>query len=130
MEPPPPTAPVIADAEAARALFAALADEPVEVAEAVYLGPEWRICGRSRFSGTPGSVAVSIRRLVSEALAADAARVLLAHNHPSGDARASAEDIRFTRTLAYVLAALDMPLADHLIATTGGIVSMRQRGLL
>ena len=121
---------VIADADAARALFAGLADSPFEVAEAVYLGPEWSIRGRSRFVGGTDSVPVPLRALVIDALAADASRVILAHNHPSGDAGPSADDLTFTRRLALVLAALDMPLVDHLIATTRGITSMRERGWL
>jgi DNA repair protein RadC len=37
------------------------------------------------------------------------------HNHPSGDARPSTDDIRTTRRLAHVSHELDLPLLDHLI---------------
>ena len=124
----PPLA--IADTDAAHAMFAWLATERVEVAEAVYLDPKWRYCGRSRFTGTIASVSVSIRDLVGDALAADARRILLAHNHPSGDAEPSADDLAFTRRLALVLAELEMPLVDHLIVGNTATVSMRARGLL
>ena len=126
MTPPP----VIADVDAARTMFAALANEGVEVAEAVFLDPQWRYLGRTRFVGATGSVTVSIRHLGVEALAANASRVVLAHNHPSGDPEPSGDDLTFTRLLAVVLMAMDMPLADHLIVGRTDVISMRSKGYL
>ena len=120
----------ITDADAARALFVGLATEPGEVAEAVYLDPKWTVCGSTRFAGGRGHVVVSIRRLVAEALAADAATVILAHNHPSGDPEPSEADLSFSRRLVATLAALEMPLVDHLVVGRDHIVSMRERGLM
>ena len=125
-----PPAPVITDLDAARALFAGLADERVEIVEAAYLDPNWRYCGRSRFAGSFAWVGAPIRAIVIAALQANAARVILAHNHPSGDATPSADDIRVTQRLALVLSVLEMPLIDHLIVTSRAMSSMRERGLL
>ena len=125
-----PSVPVLSDTNAAAALVAALADAPVEIVEALYIDPKWRLCGKRRFTGTVGDVAVSVRSLVEGAFAANAAYVILAHNHPSGDAEPSKGDLVFTRRLADALALLEMPLADHLIVGRGEITSMRARGLL
>lgn len=126
----PSPAPLVADTDAARALVVHLAREPIEVAEALYIDPKWRLVGRQRFTGAPAMVMLSIRRLVERGFALRAAHVILAHNHPSGDPAPSASDLRLTRRLADALALLDMPLADHLIVTGATITSFRERGLL
>lgn len=118
------------DVATARSLLAGLRDEPHEVAEALYLDPKWRLCGRRRFTGSRGAVAVPIRALIESGFAADARYVILAHNHPSGDPEPSTDDLAFTRRLAETLRTIDMPLADHLIVTRDAITSLRERGLL
>ena len=125
-----PPALLVDDSAAARALVAALADAPVEVAETVYLDPKWRILLRHRFAGGADMIRLPARQLVQRGLEVDARYVILAHNHPSGDPEPSAADIVVTRRLSDALRLIDMPLADHLIVARGGIVSMRERGLL
>ncbi len=68
-------------------------------------------------------------------IGADAARhgskgLILAHNHPSGDANPSATDKRITRRLALVGEAMDVAILDHLVLAGGECRSMRQMGLL
>ena len=123
-----PPAPLVTDTDTARALVARLADEPGEVAAALYLDPKWRLCGRRRFPGAAGAVAVQGRALVEHGLAVRARYVILAHNHPSGNPEPSDQDIAITRRLADALQLIDMPLADHLIVTRDAITSMRERG--
>ena len=53
-----------------------------------------------------------------------------AHNHPSGSAEPSAEDIRLTRRIANLTQAVGVQLLDHLIFAGADMVSMRERGLL
>lgn len=125
-----PPAPLITGVGAARALVAWLADEPVEVAEALYLDPKWRLCGRQRFIGALDAVTLPVRNLVTAGFAAGAHYVVLAHNHPSGDPEPSDADLQFTRRLADTLRLLEMPLADHLIVTRTATLSFKQRGLL
>lgn len=115
---------------AARLLFAPLADSRVERAAAAFLDPQWRLLGRHDTIGGPDAVMPSIRDLVRQALRLDAARLILAHNHPSGNAEPSPADLAFTRTLARVLAPLEIALVDHLIVTPSAITSLRDRGLL
>jgi len=71
-----------------------------------------------------------IARITRDVLLLAARAVLIAHNHPDGDARPSAADLAMTRRLSQGLAALDVALLDHLIVTRAGIVSLREQGLV
>jgi len=53
--------------------------------------------------------------------------IMAAHNHPSGSLDPSAEDLAITRRLAEAGRMLGIPLLDHLIVTTEGFTSMRER---
>lgn len=65
--------------------------------------------------GTVSSSQISSREIVKMALVANAARVVLAHNHPSGDASPSDDDIVVTRTLRRALGELELDLVEHII---------------
>ena len=80
--------------------------------------------------GGPDRVELPIRRIVRAALDADAATILLAHNHPSGDPTPSARDKAITRRLADVTSALGLKVRDHLIFGADGCRSFRAMGLL
>ena len=71
---------------------------------------------------------ISPRRVVEIALAEKASTVVLAHNHPSGVALPSQEDVLVTQRLAAALAAVDVTLFDHLIVADDDFVSMGQSG--
>ena len=63
------------------------------------------------------------------ALLTNAAGIILAHNHPSGDPSPSAEDLAFTRRMAEAGDLIGIRLVDHLIlASEEKWVSLRQRG--
>jgi DNA repair protein RadC len=68
--------------------------------------------------------------VVKEALAVNAAAVILAHNHPSGVAEPSQADERITKRLKSALELVDIRLLDHLIIGDGQATSMASRGLL
>jgi DNA repair protein RadC len=59
------------------------------------------------------------------ALMLGAAKIVLAHNHPSGTLKPSQHDIEFTNKMIEVGRLMDLPLVDHVIYTTGGYFSMR-----
>ncbi len=80
--------------------------------------------------GERGQVRVSIRGIVTDALAFGAAAVVIAHNHPSGDARPSARDLAFTRALARGLAVVEVRLVDHLTIAGDAVTSLRASGAL
>jgi len=76
--------------------------------------------------GSVNSAAVPIRRIVEMALAVNATSVVLAHNHPSGIAVPSEDDIRTTYRLAIALGAVDIQLVDHIVVADDDYVSMVQ----
>ena len=76
--------------------------------------------------GDVNSANIPIRRMVELALAANATSVVLAHNHPSGIAVPSREDVLTTRQLATALGAMGIALADHIVAADDDFVSMVQ----
>ncbi len=82
------------------------------------------------FRGTIDGTSVYPREVVKEALAVNAAAVILAHNHPSGVAEPSQADERITRRLRSALELVDIRLLDHLIIGAGRATSMASRGLL
>ena len=59
-----------------------------------------------------------------------AAQLIVAHNHPSGDAEPSEEDLAVTRRLEEAGRVIGIPLADHVIIARGGSVSLRQLGVV
>ncbi len=82
------------------------------------------------FRGTIDGTGVYPREVVKEALAVNAAAIILAHNHPSGVAEPSQADERITKRLQSALGLVDIRLLDHLIIGDGEVISMASRGLL
>ena len=82
------------------------------------------------FRGTIDGTSVYPREVVKEALAINAAAVILAHNHPSGVAEPSQADERITRRLKAALELVDIRLLDHLIIGDGRATSLASRGLI
>ena len=82
------------------------------------------------FRGTIDGTSVYPREVVKEALAINAAAVILAHNHPSGVAEPSQADERITRRLKSALELVDIRLLDHLIIGDSETTSLASRGLL
>lgn len=97
---------------------------------AVHLGVCGVVLGVTIVEGERARVAVPIRRLVADALALDARAMLLAHNHPGGSREPSHEDLRATRLVAQATDLVGVRLHDHVIWTSGGCTSLRERGLI
>lgn len=73
---------------------------------------------------------LSIRQAAERALTSNASMVQLAHNHPSGIALPSEEDIYVTRMIKEILHPLNIRLTDHIVVADGDFVSMRDSGML
>ena len=86
------------------------------------------LCCRQVAEGSVNSANVPIRRIVEMALAANATTVILGHNHPSGIALPSAEDLATTRRLAAALSMVEITLADHIIVADEDYVSLANSG--
>lgn len=82
------------------------------------------------FHGTLTQTSVFPREVVKTALAANAAAVIFAHNHPSGIAEPSGADEMITRQLKEALALVGIDVLDHFIIAGNQCLSFRERGLL
>jgi DNA repair protein RadC len=76
------------------------------------------------------SVQAPIRSIVAEALACNAASLIIAHNHPSGMPLPSEMDRQVTRLIARTMRPLGLRLQDHLIFAGQNWTSFRGLGLL
>lgn len=86
------------------------------------------LCCKKLGEGSVNSAAVPIRRIVELALEEGASVAVLAHNHPSGVAVPSGDDVQTTRRLAMALDAVGVELLDHIIVAEGEYVSLLQSG--
>jgi len=71
-----------------------------------------------------------LRQIIADAARHNSAGIILAHNHPSGDARPSESDCRITRRLATAAEALDCSVLDHLVFAGSACTSLRRLGYL
>ena len=76
------------------------------------------------------SAGLSIRKVVECALNMKASSVVLAHNHTSGIAVPSQEDIRTTKSISHALDLVGVYLADHVVVADEDYVSMAESGLI
>ena len=115
---------------AARFLHQVLSSWDREVMGAVFLDTRNRAIGHQlAYIGTLARAAVEPRGIFSAALLANAAAILLFHNHPSGDPSPSAEDLAFTRRMADAGEILGIRVLDHIIVgEPPKFVSLKRRG--
>lgn len=81
------------------------------------------------YVGSLNSSLVRIGEVFREAVRSNAAAVIVAHNHPSGDPSPSPEDVAVTRALVEAGRLLDIEVLDHLIIGKDRHLSLRQAGL-
>ncbi len=108
-----------------------LARLPHEVFVAVFLTSQNRVIEvEEMFCGTLTQTSVYPREIVKLALAHNAASVIFAHNHPSGEPNPSQADRALTKTLAEALALIDVRVLDHFIVAPGASLSFAEQGIL
>lgn len=94
-------------------------DEAQEVFVACYLDTRNRIMGIQEISrGTLTASLVSPREVFKGAVLSNAAKVIVAHNHPSGSPEPSPEDLKITERLVKAGRILDIMVLDHIIVGT------------
>ncbi len=91
------------------------------------------ISGEILFEGTINSASVYPREIIRRVLELNAAALIIAHNHPSGNPEPSRADISLTQEIKPALATIDIPLLDHIVVGNGKgspTASLAQRGEL
>lgn len=132
------TAPILCDPAGVTEIIETLFDVSSDAREnlfGIYLDSRGRVIGSERIArGGLNACAITPRDILSSALVAGAATLIVAHNHPSGDATPSGDDVQFTQRLAAAARLIGLELSDHVIIagppTSLCHVSLAQRGLL
>ncbi len=88
------------------------------------------IAGETLFTGTINRTEVHPREVIKRALYHNAAAVVLAHNHPSGEVTPSKADRLITERLVQALGLVDIRVPDHLIVGGNQVFSFAEHGLL
>lgn len=122
----------IANSDDVRQLFAPVLEGlDHEECWVLFLTSSNRILGRQRVSqGGVQKTVVDHRLIVKRALELLATQMILVHNHPSGSAVPSQEDVLLTRRIASAAELFDIVLLDHVIISREGDFSFRQAQLL
>ena len=81
------------------------------------------------YRGSLNSSTIRIGEIFRDAIHANSAAIIVAHNHPSGDPTPSAEDVHVTKALVEAGGLLDIEVLDHLIIGKNCYVSLKSKGL-
>lgn len=81
------------------------------------------------YKGSLNTSVIRVGELFRAAIRENAAAMIVAHNHPSGDPAPSPEDVHVTRQIVEAGKLLDIDLLDHIIIGHQRYVSLKERGL-
>ncbi len=123
--------PQIKSPEEAAQLLCDLGQLEREEMRVLLLNQKNRVVGtRTVYQGSLHTTVVRVCELFKPAVRENAASLIVAHNHPSGDPTPSPEDAALTREIVKAGQLLDIEVLDHLvIGAAGKFVSLKQRGL-
>lgn len=115
----------VTNADTVAAIFRGIVGEqPREHFLAFYLDAAHHVMGYETIAiGGACSVEVEPAQVFRGALIAGAVRLIIAHNHPSGQAKPSEQDVTLTRKLLDVSKLIGIPVLDHVIVTSDGLHS-------
>ncbi len=117
--------------DAAAAFMTTLRDEPSEVFAILCLTTKHRVIAYHEVSrGTLDATLVHPREVFKAALLANAAAIIISHNHPSGDPTPSADDVALTSRLVAAGELLGIPVLDHVVIGDGRYYSFKEAGRL
>ncbi len=86
--------------------------------------------GKLMNTGTINKAYVHPREIIRAAIEYKATKIVLAHNHPSGESKPSKTDYALTDEIAMVAEAMDIEVFDHIIVTRNSVFSFRNAGLI
>lgn len=113
--------------DAASAFILLLQDEPGEVFAMLCLSTKHRVIAYHEVSrGTLDSTLVHPREVFKAAILANAAAIVVCHNHPSGDPSPTLDDLEITRRLVATGEVLGVDVLDHIIVGDGRYYSFKE----
>ena len=86
-----------------------------EVLRVFYLNSGNEVVGEEEFAGGISEVGFDTRAVFQEAMNCNAAAMILSHNHPSGEASATRQDVEVTRELVDLGEGLGVEVLDHVV---------------
>ena len=118
-------------ADAAAYLQPTLADRDYEVVVGIMLDKRNSVIKQLTLSeGSLGEATIDPRKVARAAIIYNASSVILAHNHPSGNAEPSQLDIDATRIVSDSLSGLGIQILDHIVIGRPDFTSLRQLGMM
>ncbi len=112
-------------------LLAQLRGHEEEIFSCLFLDNRYQIIRFEKlFRGTINMATVHPREVVKSALALNAAAIIVAHNHPSGDPTPSPADRQLTERLSQALTLVDIQLIDHIIVSGAKTLSFAELGYM
>ena len=107
---------ILSSYDAQSAIGYRLRNKQHEVFACLFLDSTHRVLAfKEMFRGSINRATVHPREVVKKALQFNAAAIIFAHNHPSGDTQPSRQDIELTDTLKNILQVIDVRVLDHLV---------------
>ena len=117
-------------AEAAQMLMLTMGMLEQEEVRTLLLDSRNRLLGMPMiYRGTLNAANMRVAEVFKEAIRHNAASVIVAHNHPSGDPTPSTDDVFVTKELTRAGKLLDIEVLDHLVIAQNRYVSLKERGL-
>ena len=108
-----------------------LAEEESEVFSVLFLNTQHRLLAFEKlFRGSINEAVVYPRTIVQKALQHNAAKVILAHNHPSDNCNPSIADKEITEAIRKILDIIDVKVVDHVIVSRQESYSFSEHGLI
>ena len=122
---------ISSDGDVVRIMEPLLAGLPHEECWALYLASSGKVIERQRISqGGVQATVVDSKIILKRAIELLAVQIVLVHNHPSGSAEPSRQDIELTERIQQGARLLDMHLLDHVIIAKGAHYSFRGHNLI
>lgn len=122
---------ISSDGDVVRIMEPLLAGLPHEECWALYLASSGKVIERQRISqGGVQATVVDSKIILKRAIELLAVQIVLVHNHPSGSAEPSRQDIELTERIQQGASLLDMHLLDHVIIAKGAHYSFRGHNLI
>jgi len=121
---------ISSEQEAAAYAMPLLAGEIKEGLWVLLLDTRNQVLGMPRiYYGSVNGSLIRVGEIFRPAIMAEAAAMIVFHNHPSGDPSPSPEDVAVTRAIVEAGKLLDISVLDHIIIGAGQFVSLKARGL-
>ena len=112
-------------------LYHSMRDLKKEVFKVIYLNAQYQIIETADlFQGTVNGSFVPPREVMEDALEKNAAALIFAHNHPSGNAEPSQSDRQLTRDLVYAGSIMQIRVLDHIVIGNNTYFSFATEGLI